>query len=403
MDNFPSYPFHVLVKPTGARCNLDCKYCYFLSKEMLYPGSRFRMADQLLEVYIKQMIEAQPSPEITISWQGGEPTLMGLDFFRHSLELENKYRPQGTVVDHTIQTNGTLINEAWCRFFKENNFLVGLSIDGPRDLHDFYRVDKGGHGTFDKVVQAAYLMQQHEVAFNVLTTVNAHNAEHPLDIYHFLRDELKVKFIQFIPIVERENATGFQEGSTVTARSVSARQWGNFLIAIFDDWVRRDVGEVFVQLFDASLASWYGVQPALCIFTERCGRALALEHNGDLYSCDHFVEPAHLLGNILEQNLGTLANSEKQLHFGNAKLDTLPSYCLQCDVRFACNGECPKNRFIQTPDGAPGLNYLCEGYKAYFHHIDEPMRFMAQKLRMNQAPSDIMKRYTASKQTTKHF
>lgn len=388
----PQY-FHVLAKPTGAICNLDCKYCFFLSKEMLYPGSRFRMADVLLEEYIKQMIESQHIPEVTISWQGGEPTLMGLDFFKRSIELEKKYQKPGTSISNTMQTNGILINDEWCEFFKQNNFLIGLSIDGTKELHDFYRVDKGGHGTFDKVVNAARLMQKHEVDFNLLTTVHAHNADHPLEIYRFFRDELKSRHIQFIPIVERDNATGFQEGNKVTDRSVSAQQWGNFLITIFDEWVRRDVGEVYVQMFDAALASWYGENPAMCIFGEKCGKALAMEHNGDLYSCDHFVEPKYLLGNIMENSMVDLISSEKQVKFGNDKLDTLPKYCLECKVRFACHGECPKNRFIETPDGEPGLNYLCEGYKAFFMHIDMPMKFMAQKLRMNQAPSDIVQFY----------
>jgi len=388
----PRY-FHVLAKPTGATCNLDCKYCFFLSKEMLYPGSRFRMADELLEEYIKQMIESQHVPEVSIAWQGGEPTLMGLDFFKRSIELEKKYRRPGTTITNTMQTNGTLLNDDWCTFFKENNFLIGLSIDGTKDLHDFYRVDKGGHGTFDKVIKAARLMQKHNVDFNVLTTVNAHNAEKPLEIYRFFRDELKAQYIQFIPIVERANDTGFQEGNTVTDRSISARQWGDFLTTIFDEWVRKDVGEVFVQMFDAALASWYGEPPALCIFSEKCGKALAMEHNGDLYCCDHFVEPKYLLGNILENSMADLVGSEKQIKFGNDKLDTLPQYCLSCEVKFACHGECPKNRFIETPDGEPGLNYLCEGYKKFFKHIDMPMKYMCQKLKLNQAPSDIVQFY----------
>jgi uncharacterized protein len=388
----PQY-FHVLAKPTGAICNLDCKYCFFLSKEMLYPGSRFRMADELLEEYIKQMIQSQHIPDVTISWQGGEPTLMGLDFFRRSIELEKKYQKTGTTISNTMQTNGILINDEWCELFKQNDFLIGLSIDGTKEMHDFYRVDKGGHGTFDKVINAARLMQKHEVDFNLLTTVHAHNADYPLEIYRFFRDELKSRHIQFIPIVERDNATGFQEGNKVTDRSVSASQWGNFLITIFDEWVRRDVGEVFVQMFDAALASWYGENPAMCIFGEKCGKALAMEHNGDLYSCDHFVEPKYLLGNIMESSMVDLISSERQVKFGNDKLDTLPKYCLECKVRFACHGECPKNRFIETPDGEPGLNYLCEGYKAFFLHIDMPMTFMAQKLSMNQAPSDIVQFY----------
>ncbi len=388
----PQY-FNILAKPTGAVCNLDCKYCFFLSKEMLYPGSRFRMADELLEEYIKQMIESQKVPEVLISWQGGEPTLMGLDFFRRSIELENKYRKPDTVISNTMQTNGILIDDEWCRFFKENNFLIGLSIDGTKELHDYYRVDKGGHGTFDKVVKALRLMQKYEVDFNLLTTVNSKNADFPLEVYRFFRDELKAKYIQFIPIVERDNDTGFQEGNKVTDRSVTAKQWGNFLITIFDEWVRKDVGEVYVQMFDAALASWYGHPPAMCIFAPKCGIALAMEHNGDLYSCDHFVEPKYLLGNIFENHMTDLIISDKQVKFGNDKLDTLPKYCLNCEVRFACHGECPKNRFIETPDGESGLNYLCEGYKAFFKHIDIPMKFMVQKLNINQAPSDIVKFY----------
>jgi uncharacterized protein len=386
----PEY-FHVLAKPTGAVCNLDCKYCFFLSKEMLYPGSRFRMADELLEEYIKQLIESQSGPEVSLSWQGGEPTMMGLDFFKRSIKIADKYKRQGTTISNTMQTNGILIDDEWCEFFKENNFLIGLSIDGTKELHDYYRVDKGGHGTFDKVVKAARLMDKHKVDFNLLTTVHSKNADYPLEVYRFFRDELKAKFIQFIPIVERDNETGYQEGNKVTDRSVTAKQWGNFLISVFDEWVRKDVGEVYVQMFDAALASWYGHPPAMCIFAEKCGTALTMEHNGDIYSCDHFVEPKYLLGNILESNMADLVTSDEQIKFGNDKLDTLPKYCMNCEVRFACNGECPKNRFIETPDGEPGLNYLCEGYKAFFRHIDIPMKFMVQKLNMNQAPSDIVK------------
>ena len=385
--------FHVLAKPTGAVCNLDCKYCFFLSKEMLYPGSRFRMADELLEEYIRQLMQSQKIPEVTVSWQGGEPTMMGIDFFKRAIELQDKYKSPGMTVMNTMQTNGILINDEWCGFLKENNFLIGLSIDGTKDLHDHYRVDKGGHGTFDKVVSAARLMQKHNVDFNLLTTVHSANADHPLEIYRFFRDELNVKFIQFIPIVERKNDTGFQEGNEVTERSVTAEQWGNFLIAIFDEWVRRDVGEVYVQMFDAALASWYGIQPAMCIFLERCGMAATLEHNGDFYSCDHYVEPNYLLGNIMEKEMTEMIISDKQIKFGNDKYDTLPGYCRNCDVLFACHGECPKNRFINTPDGEPGLNYLCAGYMKFFRHIDEPMKFMVNKLKVNQAPSDIVNYY----------
>jgi uncharacterized protein len=386
--------FHVLTKPTGAICNLDCKYCFFLSKEELYPNSKFRMTDEVLERYIRQQCESQAAlPEVTISWQGGEPTLMGLDFFRRSVELAAKYRRPEQSVQYTIQTNGTLLDEEWCAFFREHRVLVGLSIDGPREQHDAYRVDKGGHPTFDKVMHAARLMQQHQVDFNVLCTVHAKNADHPLEVYRFFRDELGTRHIQLIPIVERVNSDGrtrFQEGSAVTDRSVTAEQWGRFLTTIFDEWVKRDVGTVFVQMFDAALASWVGTTPTLCIFAETCGDAVALEHTGDLYSCDHFVEPKHLLGNIAETPLPALVASPQQRAFGAAKRDTLPRYCRECPVRFACHGECPKNRFILTPDGESGLNYLCAGYKAFFTHVDKPMRIMADLLRRGRYADEVM-------------
>jgi uncharacterized protein len=402
--NAPSY-FHVLAKPTGAVCNLDCKYCFFLSKDALYPGSEFRMEDDVLTAYVKQVIESQRERQITIAWQGGEPTLMGLDFFRRAMALVRKYKRPGTMLEHTIQTNGILVNEEWCKFLRENNFLVGLSVDGPREMHDAYRVDKGGGPTFEKVMRAARLMQKHKVEFNILCTVHAANVEHPLEVYRFFRDELKTKFIQFIPIVERATPELLQianqgwgesnrvrplytqNGSLVTERTVNPEQWGEFLSTIFDEWVRHDVGDVFIQLFESALASWMGLPPSLCIFAKTCGNALALEHNGDLYSCDHFVEPNFLLGNIKEQHLVQLVASDKQRQFGNAKQDTLPRYCLECEVKFACNGECPRNRFIETPDGQPGLNYLCTGYKAFFKHIDHPMKLMVDLLlRQREAP-----------------
>ncbi len=390
--NAPS-SFHVLGKPSGATCNLDCTYCFFLSKEKLYPDSRFRMSDETLETYIRQLIESQRAPEVTISWQGGEPTLMGLDFFKRAMDYVTHYTRPGITVQHTMQTNGILLNEAWCEFFLEHHFLIGLSLDGPQAMHDTYRVDKGGAPTFQKVMRAARLLQEHQVEFNILTTVNAANADYPLEVYHFLLDEVGTNFIQFIPIVERINEQGeigFQEGNQVSERSVNSEQWGAFLITIFDEWVRHDVGTVFVQMFDAALASWYGAPPALCIFAETCGNALALEHNGDLYSCDHFVEPKYLLGNIKQKHMIELVASDKQRQFGLNKRDSLPRYCRECEVRFACHGECPKNRFIETPDGEPGLNYLCAGYKAFFIHVDKPMRLMAELLRRNRAPAEVM-------------
>ena len=383
--------FHIMTKPRGAICNLDCAYCYFLSKEMLYPGSRLRMADELLEEYTRQYIEAQRVPEVTFAWQGGEPTLMGLDFFRRALELQQKYRRPGMRVHNSLQTNGTLLDDAWCDFFKQHDFLIGLSLDGPRELHDVYRVDKGGHPTFDRVMAALALLKRHHVEFNILTTLHAANAAHPLEVYRFLRDEAGTRFMQFIPIVERDNETGFQEGERLTPRSVAPEQYGEFLIAIFDEWVRRDVGRVFVQIFDVALAAWLGERPGLCVFEETCGAALAMEHNGDVYSCDHFVEPRHKLGNLQDIPLIEMVGSDRQRQFGLAKRDTLPRYCRECEVRFVCNGGCPKDRVLHTPDGEPGLNYLCAGFKAFFTHIDRPMQLMAAELRANRPPANIMR------------
>jgi len=403
----PPY-FHVLTKPTGALCNLDCKYCFFLSKERLYPGSRFRMSDEVLAAYIRQVIEGQSGPQVSIAFQGGEPTLMGLDFFRRAVSLAQQYARPGAQIEYSLQTNGTLLNAAWCDFFREHNFLIGLSLDGPRPMHDAYRVDKGGAPTFDKVAAAARLMQERRVEFNILCTVHAANAPHPVAVYRFFRDEIGAQFIQFIPIVERatpelldlanegwgdrrsSRPLYMQAGSLVTERSVSAEGWGRFLIAIFEEWVRRDVGRVFVQMFDAALAAWVGERPGICIFDETCGNGLALEHNGDLYACDHYVEPDFFLGNITQTHLLELAASDKQRKFGTDKRDTLPSTCRECPVRFACQGECPRNRFITTPDGEDGLNYLCAGYKAFFTHVDRPMRIMADLLRRRRPPAEIM-------------
>lgn len=421
-ENAPPY-FHVMAKPTGAICNLDCKYCFFLSKEALYPGSPFRMSEEVLENYIKQVIESQEAPHITVAWQGGEPTLMGLEFFRKSMELVHKYARPGVTIENTVQTNGTLLNEAWCEFFKENNFLLGLSLDGPQEMHDAYRVDKSGDPTFEKVMAAARLLQEHEVDFNILCTVHAANADHPLEVYRFFRDEVGADFIQLIPIIERatpellpiaNRGWGDQDlpsvdelgdlsiaksskrplytldGSLVTERSVTAEQWGQFLNVIFDEWVRNDVGNVFVQGFDSALGSWFGRGASVCIHRETCGDSLALEHNGDLYSCDHFVEPKYFLGNINQDHMLELVSSDQQRKFGNDKRDTLPQYCLDCEVRFACNGGCPRNRFIETPDGEPGLNYLCVGYRSFFNQVDHPMRIMADLLKQGRYADGVM-------------
>ena len=411
----PTFPrgappaFHLLAKPTGALCNLACDYCFFLSKELLYPGSRFHMADDLLEIYIRQVIEAHRSPEVTIAWQGGEPTLMGLDFFERSVEYAERYRRPNQRISYTLQTNGTRLDDAWGAFLKAHGFLVGLSIDGPRDYHDAYRVDKGGAGSFAQVMRGWEVLTRHAVDVNVLCSVHAANQNHPLAVYQFFRDDLGARFLQFIPIVERATAESLPlanhgwsrapagerplytvAGDRVTARSVQPEAYGRFLIAIFDEWVRRDVGTVFVQQFDAALANWLRVPGAVCIFAETCGQALALEHNGDLYCCDHFVEPAYRLGNIRQTHLLSLVASDRQRAFGLAKRDTLPRYCRACAVRFACHGECPRNRFIVTPDGEAGLNYLCAGYKAFFTHIDHPMRLMADLLRRGRYADDVM-------------
>lgn len=386
--------FHIMLKPRGAICNLDCKYCYFLAKEMLYPGSRFRMAESLLEEYTRQYIEAQDVPEVTFAWQGGEPTLMGLDFFKLAVELQQKYRRPGMKIYNALQTNGTTLDDAWSAFFQANDFLIGLSLDGPRHLHDYYRVDKGGRPTFDQVMGGLDLLKKHRVQFNILTTVHAANAGRPLEVYHFLRDKVGTQFIQFIPIVERDNETGFQAGEQVTGRSVTGKQYGDFLITIFDEWVRRDVGRVFVQIFDVALAAWLGQPPGLCVFEETCGLAMAMEHNGDLYACDHYVEPAYKLGNIQDTPLIELVASDQQQQFGLAKRDTLPTYCRECRVRFVCNGGCPKNRVLFTPDGEPGLNYLCQGYKAFFTYIDPAMKFMAAELKRKRPAANIMHHLT---------
>jgi uncharacterized protein len=381
--------FHVMAKPTGAQCNLDCAYCFFLKKDQLYPGSDFRMSDEVMESYVRQTIEAQfPS----IAWQGGEPTLMGLDFFRRVMAIERKYLKPGQQIENTLQTNGILIDEEWCCFLRDHNFLVGLSLDGPRELHDAFRKDKAGNPTFDKVVAAVRLMQRYGVEFNILCTVNALNSQQPLEVYRFFRDELKAQYIQFIPIVERDNTTGHQEGTLVTARSVRPEAYGTFLNAIFDEWVTRDVGTIFVPFFDTVLASYLYGSSSVCVLRPTCGESVALEHNGDLYSCDHFVEPKHLLGNILQTPLTELLTGEKQTAFGRAKSHHLPKTCQACRFLFTCHGECPKNRVLKTWDGEPGLNWLCAGLKAFFEHTEKPMQEMANLLRSGRYADEIMNR-----------
>ena len=395
--------FHVMTKPIGPLCNLDCTYCFYLEKENLYPQAQKRaawsMQDDVLEAYIRQYIESQDTPVVSFAWQGGEPTLLGVEYFREVVALQKEYA-DGRKVENAFQTNGVNLDDTWCAFFAEHNFLIGLSIDGPCALHDRYRVDKGGQPTFDRVIQGLSYLKKHDVAFNTLTVVQRHNGDYPLEVYRFLK-EIGSGFMQFIPIVERVAtepgldhlslvSPDFAEEAVVSEWSVEPEQYGRFLCTIFDEWVRNDVGQYFVQLFDVALESWIGRQPGLCVFRETCGDALALEHNGDLYSCDHFVYPANKLGNIMDKPLLSMTHSPQQQSFGAAKQDSLPDYCRRCDVRFACNGECPKKRFMKTPDGEAGLNYLCAGYKIFFKHIDPYMRFMADQLYRRRAPADVM-------------
>jgi serine-type anaerobic sulfatase-maturating enzyme len=392
--------FHVMTKPVGPLCNLDCKYCFYLEKENLYPHkAEWRMPDDVLESYVRQYIEAQDAETISFAWQGGEPTLLGVDFFRRVVELQKKYA-KGQHIENAFQTNGVLLDDEWGEFLSANDFLVGISIDGPRELHDCYRVDKGGQPTFDHVMRGRDCLKKHGVKFNTLTVVNRKNSRRPLEVYRFLK-EIGSGFMQFIPIVERIAETPDSNGlvllgpehggkAQVSEWSVEALQYGRFLCAIFDEWVRQDVGRYFIQIFDVALESWLGIPQGLCVFRETCGAAMAIEHNGDLYSCDHYVYPENRLGNIIEQPLESLVSSPQQRKFGLDKRDSLPRYCRECEVRFACNGECPKHRFILTPDGEPGLNYLCAGYKMFFEHIGPSMRFMADELRQRRAPANVM-------------
>ena len=403
--------FHVMAKPTGAVCNLDCEYCYFLSKEQLYQGSKLRMSDAVLEAYVGQLLEAHVgADEVVVAFQGGEPTLMGLAFFRRVLEVERRCARRGQKIQNTIQTNGTMLTDAWGDFLAENQFLVGLSIDGPRSIHDAYRVDKGGRPTFERVMRGLGVLKRHRVEWNALTTVHAANGDHGRAVYAFLRDDCGAVFIQFIPIVERTTrqqlaraeavrmvrararALYRQEGDQVTSRSVGPDQYGRFMIDVFEEWIRHDVGSVFVQLFDTALGHWLGMeQGGICVHAKTCGLQVALEHNGDLYSCDHFVEPKYLLGNISQgRSLRELVNSPSQLRFGLDKYEALPQYCLDCDVRFACNGGCPKDRFAVAPTGDPGLNYLCTGYRQFFRHVDRPMRLMARLVRSGREARGVM-------------
>jgi len=400
-----SMPFHMMTKPIGAICNLDCSYCYYLEKEKMFPaGEQFRMSDATLETYVRQFIDSQPGNDVAFAWQGGEPTLLGLDFFRKAVRLQEAYRGRKNV-SNILQTNGTLLDDDWCQFFTDHNFLIGLSVDGPRELHDIYRVDKRRKPTFDRVMRGLDLLQQHKTKFNTLTVVNRKNSEQPIAVYNFLKS-IGSTFFQFIPLVERNpshaaKVMGFDlnlppspehpdDRSPVTEWSVRPDEYGTFLTSIFDEWVRHDVGSIFVQVFDVTLGNHMRIGSSLCIFSETCGNALAMEHNGDVFSCDHYVYPEYRIGNIHEASLMNLVDSKRQKKFGADKKDTLPRYCIDCDVRHLCNGECPKHRFIKTPDGEAGLNYLCRGYKRFFHHVTPYMETMASLLRQQRPPAEIM-------------
>lgn len=394
--SFNGVPFHVMAKPVGASCNLNCSYCFYHDKEALYPHIKL-MSDQVLDTYLRQVIQSEPTDQITIAWQGGEPTLASTDFYERAATLAAKYLPSGKRIQWTIQTNGVLLNDEWCKLFKKLGYLVGLSLDGPRSVHDAYRVDRQKKGTFDRVIKAVGLLQRYKVEYNVLTCVNSANCNSGREVYRFLRDQVDAKYIQFIPVVKRINSRDQTRrlSSQVTAETVKPKKWGEFLNAVFDEWVRHDVGKVFVLLFDWTLASWLGMEPPACIFQEKCGRAVVVEHNGDVYSCDHFVDSQHLLGNIVQKPVDELVFSNQQLEFATEK-SRLPTYCVKCHVRFACNGECPKNRFITARGGECGLNYLCTGYKDFFTHTAEPMQKMANLIRKGSATEEIMAEYDPS-------
>jgi uncharacterized protein len=399
-------PFHIVAKPVGPICNLNCKYCFYLEKKGLYPDERrWRMSDEVLAQYVRQYIQSQPQEEISFAWQGGEPTLLGVDFFRQVVELQRKYAG-GKRICNALQTNGTLLDDRWCEFFTANGFLVGLSIDGPREAHDRYRVDRRGRPTFDAVMRGLELLKKHKTDFNTLTVVNRANSRKPLEVYRFLK-QVGSGYVQFIPLVERSPPRGPNAAACdlaeppgpgaaagpearVTGWSVPAGEYGRFLCAIYDEWVRNDVGKVSVQLFEVALGCWIGLGSSLCVFARTCGAAMALEHNGDLYSCDHYVYPKYRLGNILHAGLADLAGSPRQMKFGADKLDTLPRYCRECAVRFACNGGCPKHRFTRAPNGEPGLSYLCPAYKRFFGHVGPSMSIMAHLARSGRPAAAVM-------------
>lgn len=391
-------PLYVMLKPAGAHCNLACKYCYYLEKNNLYQNShRHLMSDEILEQFTREYIEAQTMPQVLFTWHGGEPLMRSIDFYKKALALQKKYA-HGKQIDNVIQTNGTLLTDEWCEFFAQNHWLVGISIDGPQEYHDHYRVTPAGKPSWEKVMQGISLLKKHRVEWNAMAVVNAYNAEHPLEFYHFFRDN-GCQYLQFTPIVER--LTEHEDGRTLASladdreipladASVTPQQWGNFLCTIFDDWVRHDVGKTFVEIFDCTLANWMGVLPGICAYSKECGHAGVMEHNGDVYSCDHFVFPEYKLGNIRDQSLIDMLYGEKQQAFSRLKHTSLPRQCKECDMEFACHGECPKNRFEKDKYGEPGLNYLCQGYYQYYSHVAPYMDFMKRELLAQRPPANIM-------------
>lgn len=391
-------PLYVMLKPAGAHCNLACKYCYYLEKNNLYQNShRHLMSDEMLEQFTREYIEAQTMPQVLFTWHGGEPLMRSIDFYKKALALQKKYA-HGKQIDNVIQTNGTLLTDEWCEFFAQNHWLVGISIDGPQEYHDHYRVTPAGKPSWEKVMQGIQLLKKHRVEWNAMAVVNAYNAEHPLEFYHFFRDN-GCQYLQFTPIVER--LTKHEDGRTLASladdreipladASVTPQQWGNFLCTIFDDWVRHDVGKTFVEIFDCTLANWMGVLPGICAYSKECGHAGVMEHNGDVYSCDHFVFPEYKLGNIRDQSLIDMLYGEKQQAFSRLKHTSLPRQCKECDMEFACHGECPKNRFEKDKYGEPGLNYLCQGYYQYYTHVAPYMDFMKRELLAQRPPANIM-------------
>ena len=391
-------PLYVMLKPAGAHCNLACKYCYYLEKSHLYQNSlRHLMSDEMLEQFTREYIEAQTMPQVLFTWHGGEPLMRSIDFYKKALALQKKYA-HGKQIDNVIQTNGTLLTDEWCEFFAQNHWLVGISIDGPQEYHDHYRVTPAGKPSWEKVMQGISLLKKHRVEWNAMAVVNAYNAEHPLEFYHFFRDN-GCQYLQFTPIVER--LTEHEDGRTLASladnreipladASVTPEQWGNFLCTIFDDWVRHDVGKTFVEIFDCTLANWMGVLPGICAYSKECGHAGVMEHNGDVYSCDHFVFPEYKLGNIKDQSLIDMLYGEKQQAFSRLKHTSLPRQCKECDMEFACHGECPKNRFEKDKYGEPGLNYLCQGYYQYYSHVAPYMDFMKRELLAQRPPANIM-------------